>query len=440
MAYAPVISKYWTTPESWTLKQYQSRGEYWGYAAAKKAITEFEPKALTTYVKDSNLRGRGGAGFSTGLKWTFLPENGKPRYLAVNADESEPGTFKDRQILAYDPHQLIEGIIICCWAIQAKHAYVFVRGEFVREIKRLQAAIDECYAAGILGDDVLKLGKGFKLDITVLRGAGAYICGEETGLLSAAEGKRAYPKIKPPFPAVEGFFRFPTIVNNVETLSNLPHIIGKGKEWYMQQGPAAGPGPKLYCISGHVKKPGVYEAPLGTTLRTLIDEYAGGPIGTIKAIIPGGSSMPVFTPDLLDTPMDFDTVRAKGSFLGSAGVIVMNDSVCMVNALVNLAKFYHHESCGQCTPCREGLGWLEKLLHRLEFGHAHPGDLDLIKEVCGMVSKRTICLLSDSLVMPIESYMKAYFKEFEYHVKEKKCMTGGQPGVWAPAEEAALAR
>ena len=207
MPYEPVISKYWKTPESWTLKQYQSRGDYWGYAAAKKAITEFEPKALISYVKDSNLRGRGGAGFSTGLKWTFLPENGKPRFLAVNADESEPGTFKDRQILAYDPHQLIEGIIICCWAIGAKHAYVFVRGEFVREINRLQSAIDECYAAGILGEDVLRLGKGFKLDITVLRGAGAYICGEETGLLSAAEGKRAYPKIKPPFPAVEAMSR-----------------------------------------------------------------------------------------------------------------------------------------------------------------------------------------------------------------------------------------
>ncbi|MCC6572985.1 MAG: NADH-quinone oxidoreductase subunit NuoF [Planctomycetes bacterium] len=440
MPFEPVLSRYFYVKDGHTLEHYMARGQYGGYSAAKKALTEFEPDKLTQYVKESNLRGRGGAGFSTGLKWTFLPKNGKPRYLAVNADESEPGTFKDRQLMAYDPHMLIEGIIIACWAVQSNSAFIFIRGEFAREAVRLQQAIDDCYAAGILGADVLKTGKNFKLDITIIRGAGAYICGEETGLLSAAEGKRAYPKIKPPFPAVEGYFRLPTVINNVETICNLPHLIGRGKEWYMGLGPATGPGPKLYCLSGHVKKPGVYEAPLGTSLRSLIYDYAGGPIGEIKGVIPGGSSMPIFTPDLLDTPMDFDTVRAKGSFLGSAGVIVMNTTTCMVNALLNLARFYHHESCGQCTPCREGLGWLEKLLHRLEFGHAKPDDLNLIKEVSGMVAKRTICLLADSLTMPVDSYMKAYFKEFEFHVREKKCMTGTEPGKFAPVEEPALAR
>ncbi len=432
--FEPILSKYFNEPNSWTLDHYRKRGGYYGYETAKKAITSIEPKALTEEVKKSNLRGRGGAGFPAGMKWSFLPENGKPRYLAVNADESEPGTFKDRALMAYDPHGLIESIICACWAIQSHHAYIFIRGEFVREIKRVQAAIDECYAAKILGDDVLGLGK-FKLDVTVIGGAGAYICGEETGLLSAAEGQRAYPKIKPPFPAVEGYFRYPTIINNVETIACVMHIVARGWEWFKKIGPESGPGPKLFCISGHIKKPGLYEAPLGTTLRSLIYDYAGGPIGEIKGIIPGGSSMPIMTVDQIDTPADFDSIRAAGSFLGSAGLIVFNKDTCIVNALLNLARFYHHESCGQCTPCREGLGWLEKLCHRLEFGHGKPGDVDLMNEVSVMIKGRTICFLADSLIMPVQSYIQKFREEFEYHIKNKKCMTGTKPGEFANVDE-----
>ncbi len=435
--FEPVLSKYFYTDRSWTLEQYKARGGHYGYATARKAITEMEPKAVTEEVKKSNLRGRGGAGFPAGMKWSFLPENGKPRYLAVNADESEPGTFKDRAIMGKDPHQLIESMIIACWAIQSHHAYVFIRGEFVFEAKRLQAAVDECYAAGILGNDVLGLGK-FKLDITVITGAGAYICGEETGLLSAAEGQRAYPKIKPPFPAVEGYFRQPTIINNVETITCVMHIIARGWEWFKKIGPESGPGPKLFCISGHVKKPGLYEAPLGTTLRSLIYDYAGGPEGNIKGIIPGGSSMPIMTPDQIDTPADFDSIRAAGSFLGSAGLIVFNDQTCIVNALLNLARFYHHESCGQCTPCREGLGWLEKLCHRIEFGHGKDGDVDLMNEVSIMIKGRTICFLADSLIMPVQSYIAKFRPEFEYHVQNKKCQTNTEAGKFAAPQHLAL--
>jgi len=434
--FEPVLSKYFDTPNAWTLQQYRSRGGCYGYATARKAIAEMEPRQIVEDVKKSNLRGRGGAGFPAGVKWSFLPENGKPRYLAVNADESEPGTFKDRAIMAFDPHGLIESMIITCWAIRSHHAYIFIRGEFVREIKRMQAAIDECYKEGILGEDVLGLGK-FKLDVTVICGAGAYICGEETGLLSAAEGDRAYPKIKPPFPAVEGYFRYPTIINNVETIACVHHIVARGWEWFKGIGPESGPGPKLFCISGHVKKPGLYEVALGTTLRSLIYDYAGGPIGEIKGIIPGGSSMPIMTADQIDTPADFDSIRAAGSYLGSAGLIVFNSDTCIVNALLNLARFYAHESCGQCTPCREGLGWLEKLCHRIEFGHGKEGDVDLMNEVSVMIKGRTICFLADSLIMPVQSYIEKFRDEFEYHIKNKKCLTGTKPGEFAPIEELA---
>ncbi|MDC1143030.1 NADH-quinone oxidoreductase subunit NuoF [Planctomycetota bacterium] len=435
--FEPVLSKFFNQDKSWTLEHYKARGGKWGYASAKKAITSFEPKALVEEVKQSNLRGRGGAGFPAGVKWSFLPENGEPRYLAVNADESEPGTFKDRQIMAHDPHQLIESIMCACWAVQSHHAYIFIRGEFVREAKRLQKAIDDCYEAGILGEDVLGLGK-FKLDVTVITGAGAYICGEETALLSAAEGDRAYPKIKPPFPAVEGYFRKPTVINNVETIACVMHIVDQGWEWFKNIGPESGPGPKLFCLSGHVKNPGWYEAPLGVTIRELIYDYAGGPIGNIKGIIPGGSSMPIMTVDQIDTPMDFDSIRAEGSFLGSAGMIIFNDETCIVNALVNLGKFYHHESCGQCTPCREGLGWMEKLAHRIEFGHGKAGDTDLLYEVTKMVKGRTICFLADSMIMPVQSYIEKFRDEFEYHIEHKKCMTNTKPGVFKSIEEMAV--
>jgi NADH-quinone oxidoreductase subunit F len=436
--FEPILSKYFDEPGAWTLEHYKNRGGYYGYESAKKAITEFEPKELVEEVKKANLRGRGGAGFPAGVKWSFLPDNGKPRYLAVNADESEPGTFKDRAIMALDPHSLIDSMISTCWACQIHHAYVFIRGEFVREAKRLQAAVDECYEAGILGDDVLGLGK-FKLDITLITGAGAYICGEETGLLSAAEGDRAYPKIKPPFPAVEGYFKLPTIINNVETIANVMHIVSRGADWFKSSGPESGPGPKLWCVSGHVKKPGLYETALGTTLREIIYDYAGGPIGEIKGIIPGGSSMPIMTADQIDTPGDFESIRAAGSYLGSAGLIVFNTETCIVNALWNLAKFYHHESCGQCTPCREGLGWLEKLCHRIEHGHGKDGDVDLMNEVSVMIKGRTICFLADSLIMPVQSYIEKFREEFDYHIEHKKCQTDTEPGVFKAPDHLAAA-
>ncbi|MCA8938214.1 MAG: NADH-quinone oxidoreductase subunit F, partial [Planctomycetes bacterium] len=326
----------------------------------------------------------------------------------------------------------------------------FIRGEFTREAKRLQAAIDECYADGILGKDVLGLGKNFELDVTVITGAGAYICGEETGLISAQEGGRAYPKIKPPFPAVEGFFRSPTVVNNVETIANVGPIFSRGVEWFTAIGPDFCPGPKLYCLSGQLKNIGYHEGPMGLKLKDLIysDEYGGGVIGgELKAVIPGGSSMPLVVPkagvdprsDSEDNPinlqMDFDSCKAAGTFLGSAGVIVMNEQTCMVNALYNLARFYHHESCGQCTPCREGTGWLEKILHRIEFGHGHAGDLELLENVAWQMERKTICMLADSIVMPVQSYMKHFRPEFEHHIEHRTCMTGTPAGKFVnPAE------
>jgi len=436
MAYEPVLSVAFFKQGEHTLERALTRGAYEG---AKNAFGKMDPAGVIDTVKKSNLRGRGGAGFPAGMKWSFIPKTDKPKYLCVNADESEPGTFKDRQIMAYDPHMLLEGIMIACYAVDCHDAYIFVRGEFVREIRRLRAAIAELEAKGWLGKKNKLLGQyDFPLNITVTGGAGAYICGEETGLISAQEGGRAYPKIKPPFPAVEGFFRSPTVVNNVETIANLPCIFTRGVEWYTKQGPASGPGPKLYCLSGHVKRPGVYEGPLGVPLRELIygDNYGRGVVGDFKAVIPGGSSMPIFTADKLDTPMDYDSVRAAGSYLGSAGVIVMNDSVCMVNALYNLSRFYHHESCGQCTPCREGTGWLEKILHRIEFGHGHKGDLELLENVAWQMERKTICMLADSITMPVQSYMKAFRDEFEYHINEKRCKTGGIPGKFAELEAA----
>jgi len=435
MAYEKILSVAFNKPGEHLLERSIARGAYDG---ARIALSKHDPAAVIEIVKQSNLRGRGGAGFSAGLKWSFVPKTDKPKYLCVNADESEPGTFKDRQIMAYDPHMLIEGIMVACYAVDCHDAFIFVRGEFVREIKRLREAVAELEAKGWLGKKNKLLGQfDFPLNITVTGGAGAYICGEETGLISAQEGGRAYPKIKPPFPAVEGLFRSPTIVNNVETIANLPCIFSRGLDWYLAQGPKTGPGPKLYCLSGHLNKPGVYEAPLGIPLRELVesDEFGGGVSGgALKGIIPGGSSMPIFTPDKLDITMDYDSVRAAGSYLGSAGVIVMNEHTCMVNALYNLSKFYHHESCGQCTPCREGTGWLEKILHRLEFGHGHAGDLELLENVAWQMERKTICMLADSITMPVQSYLKAYREEFEYHLTEKRCMTGTPAGKFATPE------
>ena len=404
------------------LRQLDVYLQHGGYAAVRKALGSHTPEELVEMVKASNLRGRGGAGFPTGIKWSFLPKQStRPVYLCVNADESEPGTFKDREIIECDPHQLLEGIVISAFAIRSHTAYIYIRGEFAHGARVLEEAIAEARRACFVGKNVL--GTGFDLDVWVHRGAGAYICGEETGLIASLEGMRAYPRIKPPFPATHGLFGSPTIVNNVETIACVPHIVLRGADWFRGIGPEKSPGPKLYCVSGHVVRPGVYELPMGTPLREIVYTHAGGiPNGRkLKAVIPGGASMPVFTPDEIDVAMDMDSVQKAGSFLGSAGVIVMDDTVCMVWALLTLERFFHHESCGQCTPCREGTGWLEKVLTGLEDGAASPRDVDLLLDVAGNMMGNTVCVLADAAAMPARAFVTKYRAEFEQHAALGRC-------------------
>jgi NADH-quinone oxidoreductase subunit F len=396
--------------------------EHGGYEAVRRAFTEFQPAELVELVKASHLRGRGGAGFPTGVKWSFLPkQTEKPVYLCVNADESEPGTFKDREIIEDDPHQLLEGVIISAYATGCHRAYIYIRGELLAGYERLTTAVREAYDAGFLGQAVM--GTDFALDVVVHRGAGAYICGEETGLIESLEGKRAYPRIKPPFPATHGLFGCPTVVNNVETLACVPHIVLRGAEWFRGIGPETSPGPKLYCVSGHVERPGVYELPMGTPLREIIYDHAGGIAGgrELKGVIPGGASMPVFTPDEIDVAMDMDSVQRAGSFLGSAGIMVMDDTVCMVWTLMVLEQFFHHESCGQCTPCREGTGWLHKTLVRLESGHGTLVDVDLLVGIADNIQGNTVCALADAAAMPTRAFVTKYRDEFEAHARLGRC-------------------
>jgi NADH-quinone oxidoreductase subunit F len=419
----PVLTRCREIPELRRLDVYEAHG---GYAAARKALSEIRPDAIREMVKDANLRGRGGAGFPTGVKWGFLPkDSGRPTYLCVNADESEPGTFKDRLIIEHDPHQLIEAIIISAYAISCHTAYIYIRGELALGAGRLETAIDEARARGYVGANVF--GSGFDLEIHVHRGAGAYICGEETGLLESLEGKRAYPRVKPPFPATHGLFGCPTIVNNVETLACVPHIVSRGVEWFKSIGPETCPGPKLYCVSGHVARPGVYELPMGTRLSEIIFEHAGGIRRgrRLKAVIPGGASMPVFTPDEIDVAMDFDSVQRAGSFLGSAGIIVMDESTCMVRALELLGRFFHHESCGQCSPCREGTGWVHDVTSALERGEGRAEDVDLLIQIADNMQGNTICLLADACAMPTRSIVSKFRDEFRAHVERRGCPLGG---------------
>ena len=422
-----VLLRHRGTPDFHRLEVCEPRG---AYRAARKALTGQTPEQLIEMVKASGLRGRGGAGFPTGMKWGFLPkQDEKPVYLCVNADESEPGTFKDREIIEYDPHQLIEGILISAYAIRAHKAFIYIRGEFFFGATRLEEAVDEAKAKGFLGTNIF--GSGFDLDVVVHRGAGAYICGEETGLIESLEGKRAYPRVKPPFPATYGLFGCPTIVNNVETLACVPHIVERGPEWFKAIGPEKGPGPKLYCVSGHVERPGIYELPSGTPLREILYEHAGGiwKGRSLKAVIPGGSSVPVFTPDEIDVAMDFDSVAKAGSLLGSAGIIVMDDTTCMVRTLEAIAKFYHHESCGQCTPCREGTGWLHKVLKRLERGEGREDDLDLLLGISDNMMGNTVCVLADAAAMPTKSFVTKFRDEFVEHVRLGRCpFETGDPG------------
>ena len=419
-----LLTRNFAMAESWSLESYERAG---GYRAFRKAL-EMEPAAVTQLVKDSGLRGRGGAGFPTGLKWSFVPKDAaRPKYLCVNADESEPGTFKDRYLLELDPHSLVEWIIITCWAVGIHHAYVYVRGEFGLPYYRLRDAVGEAYARGYLGADVG--GKGFALEVTLHRGAGAYICGEETGLIESLEGKKGMPRIKPPFPAVVGAFGGPTVVNNVETLAALPWILEHGAEAYRKYGTEKSPGTKLFSVSGHVNRPGVYEIPLGLPLRDLVYDLCDGVPGgkKMKANIPGGSSVPVLTAEEAEkVDLDYESLAAAGTMLGSGGMIVLDEDTCMVWALAVLEKFYAHESCGQCTPCREGTGWLRDLIYRLEAGGGSRGDLDKILSITRNMIGTTICVLSDAAAMPSASFVSKFRAEFEAHAGAGRCPIRGR--------------
>jgi NADH-quinone oxidoreductase subunit F len=411
----PILTKFVREPNSFTLDFYLQHD---GYNALKKALT-LAPDQIIEMVKASGLRGRGGAGFPTGMKWQFVDKKIGPRYIACNADESEPGTFKDHLLMERNPHLLIEGCAIGCYAIGATVAYIYIRGEFLHVQHVLERAIAEAYARGFLGHNIL--GSGFDCD--VYRGAGAYEAGEETALLESLEGKRAQPRNKPPFPAVVGLYGKPTAVNNVETLCNVPVIVANGPEWYAALGPEKNGGPKLYCVSGHVKRPGVYEASMNVTLRELIDGYAGGvPDGRrLKAVIPGGSSVPILMPDQLDTQASFDAIQKAGSLLGSAAIVVLDDTTCMVWLAENLLHFYRHESCGKCTPCREGTDWLHKILRKIERGEGQMRDLDLLSSISANIGGKTLCAFGDAAVTPVVTTLKHFRHEYEAHIKERRC-------------------
>jgi len=427
--FEPVLLANIHKPDSHTLRVYEATG---GYAATKKVLKEKTPLDVIEVVKASGLRGRGGAGFPTGLKWTFLPKDHPgPIYMCINADESEPGTFNNRILMESDPHQVIEGMILGCYATRATTAYLYMRYEFPIAWERMQQAVDEAYAAGYLGKNIL--GTNFSLDIFLHRGAGAYICGEETGLIESLEGKRAWPRIKPPFPAVEGVFRKPTVVNNIETMACVTQIVRRGADWFKSVGVPPDPknprdagsyGPKLYCISGHINKPGCYEAPLGITCRQLINEYGGGVWKgrKAKAAIPGGISMGLLTEAELDTPLDFNGPGKAGCLgLGTAAVVVMDETVPMVDFLYNSCRFFAHESCGQCTPCREGTAWSVRMLERIRAGQGRLKDLDLLLEIgdtIGIIPGTTICGLSDGAAWPIKNAIRKFRGEFEDYIKK----------------------
>jgi NADH-quinone oxidoreductase subunit F len=422
MAVEPVriLSANWGAPNSHTLEVARARGVY---GRLQKALT-MPPGDITQVVKDSGLRGRGGAGFPTGMKWSFVPpkekRGDKPVYLLCNADESEPGTFKDRYCMWLDPHLLIEGMIIAAYALDCHRAYIYIRGEFRFIQQRLDEAVAEAYAAGLLGKNIL--GTGFDLDLHVHLGAGAYICGEETALISSLEGEKGQPKLKPPFPAVEGAWRAPTVVNNVETLAAVPWIIENGAAAYKALGTEKAPGTKLFSVSGHVNKPGVYEIPMGMPMRQFLDEVCGGVLGgkKLKAVIPGGSSVPVMTADEVDKcSMDYESINQNaGSYLGSGGFIVMDEDTDMVAALTNLLRFYAHESCGQCTPCREGCGWMHQILERVRDRLATPEDLTTLRELADNIHSKTICFFGASAAMPVQSFLTKFRSEFLERVQQ----------------------
>ncbi|MCH2532877.1 MAG: NADH-quinone oxidoreductase subunit NuoF [Bdellovibrionales bacterium] len=419
---AKVLTEHYDKDEYRFLDGYKKHG---GYQMLEQAF-KMQPKDIVEQVKSAGLRGRGGAGFPTGVKWGFLPDNGEPRYLVCNADEGEPGTFKDRLMMERAPHQLIEGMIISAFATGSHKSYIYIRGEYNYPAEVVKQAIDEAYKAGLLGKNIL--GSGFDHDMDIYLGAGAYICGEETGLLSSLEGKKGQPKLKPPFPAIKGYLGKPTIVNNVETLAAVIYILRDGVEGYRKFGTEKSAGTKLFSVSGNVVKPGNYEVPLGYPLMDLINNECGGlkPGRKLKAVIPGGSSAPVLTAqECLDATMDYECLAQKGSMLGSGAVIVMDDSNCMVDSLSVLMHFYHHESCGQCTPCREGTGWLNKIVHSIAKGEGRLQDIDLILKVAENMKGRTICALSDAAALPAISFVSKFRDEFEFYVREGRSKVKG---------------
>ena len=395
--------------------------DYGGYLAARKAL-EMDPPELIDQVKRSGLRGRGGAGFPTGVKWGYMPrEDNVQKILVVNTDEGEPGTFKDREIIEQDPHQVIEGVLIAAYAVGATRAYVYIRGEFFLGVKRWIKAIADAYEFGFLGEDIL--GSGFNLDLSVHRGAGAYICGEETAMLESLEGKRGTPRLKPPYPATKGLFGLPTLVQNIETLVCIPHIISHGPEWFSSIGTEKSSGPKIFSVSGNVRKPGNYEQPLGIPLRELIDEKAGGVPGgkRLKAVIPGGASTPILPAEALDVRMCFEDLDGAGSALGTGAVIVIDETICIVEVARRLSKFFAHESCGFCTPCRIGSRRIFEILDRIEFGQGKSGDIDLLLELAEGIDGHTFCPMGSALVNPVRSAIKHFRPEFEYHITHKTC-------------------
>ncbi len=405
-----------------TLQGYEADG---GYSGLKKALAEFEPDAIVDLVKASGLRGRGGAGFPTGLKWSFLAKDGRPRALVVNADEGEPGTFKDRELIEHNPHQLIEGMLIASYATRSPESFIYIRGEFLHGHEVLQRAIAEATERGYLGDRVL--GTDFSHHMYLYRGAGAYICGEESALLESLEGRRGNPRLKPPFPAVAGVYGLPTVVNNVETIANLPPLILNGAEWHRQWGTEKSPGLKVMSVSGHVTRPGNYEVPLDATLRELVEMAGGVRTGhQVKAVIPGGSSMPLLPAAQLDTPIDYESLVQAGSMLGSGGCIVMDDSTCIVAAVARVVRFYRDESCGKCTPCREGTYWMTDVLDRLEGGQGELGDLDTLLDVADNINGKAFCPLGDASVGFMVSAIRNFRDEFVEHITGRTCPLGAR--------------
>ncbi|MDR2564701.1 MAG: NADH-quinone oxidoreductase subunit NuoF [Bifidobacteriaceae bacterium] len=414
---APLLTSRWGNPESWTLAAYRQAG---GYDALAKAL-KMDPAQVLNTVKDSGLRGRGGAGFPTGVKWSFLPPpDGGPRYLVVNADESEPGTCKDIPLMMADPHSLIEGVIITSYAIGCHHAFIYLRGEVVHVYRRLLNAVSEAKRAGLLGEDVM--GTGFQLELTVHAGAGAYICGEETALLDSLEGRRGQPRLKPPFPAVAGLYARPTVVNNVESIASVPWIVANGADWWKSMGTEKSTGVAIYSLSGHVKRPGQYEAPLGVTMRELLELAGGIREGhELKFWMPGGSSTPMFTPEQLDVPLDYDSVAAAGSMLGTRALQCFDDTVCVVRAVSRWMDFYAHESCGKCTPCREGTFWLRAVLRRIEAGQGKPEDLQILGDIPGSIVGRAFCPLGDGAPSSLISSLKFFRDEYVQHIDQGRC-------------------